>query len=180
MSETPEGVHGERVRELSERFAFHLERWARGRTPVWARHSVDPQNVVRQTLIEVARSSEIGQPEIDCRPLSAIRRLLYENVREQVRSAHNPGPPERRRLPPAAGRSLRDPLFETELLAQYESALSRLSSADRDAVIARAELGLPWSDVIGLLGKPGAATARIAVSRALVRLAREMSHDRNE
>jgi DNA-directed RNA polymerase specialized sigma24 family protein len=173
MSEIPEGVHGERVRELSDRFAFHLERWARGRTPVWARHSVDSQNLVRQTLIEVAHSGEIDRPENDWRPLTAIRRLLYQNVREHVRTLHNPGGL-------TSQSSLRDPVLETELLAEYESALSRLSSGDRDAVIARAELGLPWSDVIGLLGKPGAATARIAVSRALVRLAREMSHDRNE
>jgi RNA polymerase sigma-70 factor (ECF subfamily) len=46
---------------------------------------------------------------------------------------------------------------------------------DRKAIIARIELGLPYTDVAQALGKPSVAAAHVAVSRALVKLAKEMS-----
>ena len=42
----------------------------------------------------------------------------------------------------------------------------------------RVELGLEYQDIANLSGRPSAAAVRIAVSRALVRLAAEMGHDR--
>jgi DNA-directed RNA polymerase specialized sigma24 family protein len=180
MSGKPEDVHDDRVRELSDRFAFHLEWWARRRTPLWARHSFDAQSVVRETLIEVVQSRENEKPGSERALLTSIRRTLYESVRDRIHTARDVASVERKqRQARSAERSVRDPILETELLQRYESALSRLSPIDREAVIARAELGLPWSDVTELLGKPGIAAARLTVSRALVRLAREMSHDCN-
>ena len=49
---------------------------------------------------------------------------------------------------------------------------------EREAIIARIELGLSHAEVAEALGKPSAAAAHMAVSRALIRLAREMAHDR--
>ena len=63
-----------------------------------------------------------------------------------------------------------------ELLESYEAALQRLKPDDREAIIARVEMGLSWSELAETLGKNSAASAQMAVSRALVRLAREMSH----
>ena len=59
-----------------------------------------------------------------------------------------------------------------------KSALERLRPEEREAVIARVELGLSHAEVAEALGKPSAAAAHMAVSRALVRLAEEMAHDR--
>ena len=39
-------------------------------------------------------------------------------------------------------------------------------------------MGLSYAEVAEALGKPTAAAAHMAVSRALVRLAEEMSHER--
>ena len=46
----------------------------------------------------------------------------------------------------------------------------------REAVIARVEMGLGYAEIARHLDKPSADAARMAVSRALVRLAREMGH----
>ena len=59
--------------------------------------------------------------------------------------------------------------------ARYEAALQRLKPGDREAIIARVEMGLPYSEVAAALGKPSVAAAHMAVSRALVRLAEEMA-----
>jgi DNA-directed RNA polymerase specialized sigma24 family protein len=65
-----------------------------------------------------------------------------------------------------------------ELLDRYETALLRLSPEDRDAIIARVELGLSWSEVASELGKNSDESAQMAVKQALVRLALGMSHER--
>lgn len=66
----------------------------------------------------------------------------------------------------------------SEVFARYESAMERLRPEDREAIIARVELGLSHTEVAKALGKPSVAAAHMAVSRALVRLAEEMAHDR--
>jgi RNA polymerase sigma-70 factor (ECF subfamily) len=52
--------------------------------------------------------------------------------------------------------------------------LARLPDETRAAVVARVELGLSYAEIAGILDKPSANAARMAVARALVQLAREM------
>jgi len=165
------------VNELSRRFGFHLEQWTRGRTPDWARDTFDPSDVVKDTLLEVVREED-AEPSRDEALLLRLRRTLYENVRARLRRAR-PG-----RLTAGSDDAdcpeppLHDARLGPELFRRYEVALTRLDPADREAVIARGELGLPWPEVADLLDKSSVAAARLSVSRALVRLAREMSHER--
>jgi DNA-directed RNA polymerase specialized sigma24 family protein len=42
---------------------------------------------------------------------------------------------------------------------------------DREAIVARVELGQSWEEVAAMLDKPSPAAARVATQRALVRLA---------
>ena len=59
-----------------------------------------------------------------------------------------------------------------------DAALLRLSERDRELIVARVELGLDYVDIAALLELSSIAAARVAVSRALVRLAMEMGVDR--
>ncbi len=86
----------------------------------------------------------------DGRPRSSIRRSRIQR---------------RRRLEETIGR---------EALNGYESALQRLREADREAIIGRVEMSLTYDELAKLLGKPSANAARMAVERALVRLAAEI------
>jgi DNA-directed RNA polymerase specialized sigma24 family protein len=65
------------------------------------------------------------------------------------------------------------------MLGRYDSALQRLREPDRELVVARVELGLDYEEIAGLLDKPSIPAARVAVSRALVRLATEMGVERH-
>jgi len=60
------------------------------------------------------------------------------------------------------------------LYGTYEEALARLRADDRELIILRVELGLPYREIAEILDKPSEDAAQMAVSRALVRLAREM------
>ena len=48
---------------------------------------------------------------------------------------------------------------------------------DREAVVARIEMGYTHEEIADLLGKPTANAARMAVERAIVRLAKAMRDD---
>ena len=75
---------------------------------------------------------------------------------------------------PHDGTSPLEAAIGSETLERYETALARLSEAEREAVVTRVEFGLSYGEVAEVLGKPSADAARMAVVRALVRLAREM------
>lgn len=61
-----------------------------------------------------------------------------------------------------------------EAVERYERALARLRPEDREAIIARVELGYTYEEMALALEKPSAEAARKAAQRALVRLAAEM------
>jgi RNA polymerase sigma-70 factor (ECF subfamily) len=74
----------------------------------------------------------------------------------------------------AAGASPLEEAIGAEAVARYEAALSRLRPDDREVVIARVEMDMSYEEIAQLLGKPSADAARMAVHRALLRLAEEM------
>jgi DNA-directed RNA polymerase specialized sigma24 family protein len=61
-------------------------------------------------------------------------------------------------------------------LERYERALARLRPEDREAIVAR-EMGWTNAEIADMLRKPSANAARMAVERALLRLADEMRKD---
>lgn len=61
-----------------------------------------------------------------------------------------------------------------ENAARYDAALSRLRDEDREAIILRLELQYTYDELSTALGKPSAGAARMAVRRALEKLAVEM------
>ena len=68
---------------------------------------------------------------------------------------------------------------EVELARRrYEEALKRLSPDEREVIVARIEMNLDYKEVAESLGRPSPDAARVAVGRALVRLAQEMRRER--
>ena len=67
-----------------------------------------------------------------------------------------------------------------EAVERYERALERLKPEDREAVIAKVELDGSYAELARVLGKPSADAARMAVGRAVLRLAEEMKRECQE
>ena len=61
-----------------------------------------------------------------------------------------------------------------ETLEHYQAALERLRPEEREAIVARVEMGYSYEELAQVLGKPTPDAARKAAQRALVRLAEEM------
>jgi RNA polymerase sigma factor (sigma-70 family) len=162
--------------ELCARYLPRLQRWAHGRLPAWARSSVDTQDLVQLTLAQVARRIDSFEPRHEGAFQAYVRQALLNQIRDEFRRAQRKGSPE----PLAEGRRSTDPspleqAIGAELLERYEAALQRVKAEDREAIIARVEMGLSWQEVAEALGKNSPAAANMAVRRALVRLAQEMS-----
>lgn len=164
---------------LYQRYLPALQRWARGRLPRWARGLNDTDDIVQDTLLRTLHRLDDFEYLRTGAFLSYLRQGVLNRVRDEIRRAGR-RPPS---LESPSGLPTYDPspiedLIGTETLERYEAALAQLKPADREAAIARIELELDYRQIALLLGKPSPDAARMAVSRALVRLATIMEESR--
>jgi RNA polymerase sigma-70 factor (ECF subfamily) len=165
------------LEELCTRYLPRLWRWAHGRLPPWARGSLDTQDLVQDTLAQVVQRLPDFEPRHEAAFQAYLRQALLNRVRDEIRRAkRRPGVDPLDSGHPTTGASPLEEAIGQEALGRYEAALQRLTPDEREAVIARIEMGLSHAEVAEALGKPSEAAAHMAVSRALVKLAREMSH----
>jgi RNA polymerase sigma-70 factor (ECF subfamily) len=166
--------------ELCARYLPRLQRWAHGRLPGWARDALDTHDLVQETLAHVAGRIQKFEPRHKAAFQAYLRQALLNRVRDQIRRVKRRPAPD-----PLDSSRVSDeptPLEEAigrQALERYEAALQRLKPGDRDAIILRVELGCPLAEVAEALNKPTVGAAHVAVSRALVRLAKEMSRHRS-
>jgi len=164
---------------LCSRYLKRLQSWAHGRLPGWARGAADTQDVAQETLARVVQKLAQFEPKHDGAFEGYVFRAMINRVLDEIRKAQRRpqgAPIDQQR--PSADPSPFDLAVGIEVRERYDAALLRLTDADRDAIVARIELELSWPDVVDALGKPSIPAAQMAVSRALVKLAREMSHER--
>ena len=166
------------LNDLCARYLPRLERWARGRLPSWARSSTDTQDLAQLTITQVARRLPQFEPRHEGAFQAYVRQALLNQIRSQVRAALRkapPGPLDTDHVSPEP--SPLEQAIGADLLDRYDAALERLKPADREAIVARVEMGLTWAEAAEALDKNSPGAAQMAVTRALVRLAKEMSLD---
>jgi len=167
------------LNDLCTKYLPRLRRWAHGRLPPWARSALDTHDLVQDTLTQVLQRLNTFEPRHPGAFPAYLRQALLNRVRDEIRRAQRRGPSD----PLDTAKSAHDPsplelAIGEEALERYEAALQRLRREDREAIIVRIELGHSYAEVAEELGKPSIAAAHMAVSRALVRLAQEMSRGR--
>jgi len=161
--------------DLAARYLPLLTRWARGRLPPGARDLADTSDLVQETLVQVFKKIE----GFEYRGVGAfqayLRQAVMNRIRNELRRAGRQ--PPREELDEKQADDRPSPLEEaigSEMVELYEAALQRLSPKERELIIARVELGLTYAEIAEALTMPSADAARMAVARALVRLAEEM------
>jgi RNA polymerase sigma factor (sigma-70 family) len=166
--------------DLCARYLPRLRRWARGRMPVWAREHLDTEDIVQDTLVQSLRHLDRFSADHSgafwAYTCQALRNRLTDVVRRAGRRpatdalsvdhvSNEPSP-----LELSVGR---------ETLEMYEEALMRLRPTDRELIIAKVELGFEYDEITDLCQKASIGATRVAVSRALIRLAAEMGLERS-
>jgi RNA polymerase sigma-70 factor (ECF subfamily) len=168
------------LNDLCARYLPKLHRWAHGRLPASARGALDTHDLVQETLTQVVRNLDHFEPRHEGAFQGYVRQALLNRIRDLARRGQRRGTPEVLDTTHAAADP--SPLEEAigqEALGRYETALAKLRPEDREAIVARIELGLSYPEIMTALGKPSIPATHMAVSRALVRLAEGMAHERN-
>ena len=160
---------------LAARWLPRLQRWATGRLPPWARDLAETQDLVQESVFQAFKRIDGFEVRGDGALQAYLRQAVLNRIRMEIRrvgrrptageldsnlTSDDPSP-----LELAVGR---------ELVDRYEIALARLKPEDREAIIGRIEMGLSNEELAEALDKPSPNAARMAVERALVRLAKEM------
>lgn len=167
----------EAVDALLSRLLPRLRRWAHGRLPRSARGMLDTGDIVQTVAgravkhlatLDLAHGAALGY---------YLRQAIANEIASQWRKADrdihetSAGPSL-----PANDTSPLDRLIGTERVQRYEAALQRLEPSDREVIVARFELAYDYDDLARYLGRPSAGAARVAVHRAVKRLAEQVRH----
>ena len=161
---------------LIARYRPRLERWASGRLPQWARDIADTQDLVQETLFQTFKRIEHFEARGEGALQAYLRQAILNRIREEFRRAkRKPLKTDLDSQEEDAGGSPLEEAIGREAVQRYEQALARLRPQDRELIIARVELGYTNQEIATVLNKPSPNAARMALERAIVRLAREMA-----
>ena len=157
-----------------------LRRWARGRLPRWARSFLDTSDLVQDTLLRTFTRIAVFEPKGDGALRAYLRHAVENRIRDELRRVARR--PAEMSLDadiqvPSGGRSPLDHAIDDQIWARYLSALKRLTPRERRLIVGRAELGYSFTQLAHIDGRASPDAARMALKRALVRLASEMGDD---
>lgn len=130
--------------------------------------------------MQSVRRLDAFTPEHDRAFYAYVCEALRNRLRDAMRRATRR--PAGAPLEESAATSAPSPLelaVGEQTLRRYEAALNRLREPDRELIVGRIELGLDYSELTALMNKPSLTATRVAVSRALLRLAAEMGMEKN-
>jgi RNA polymerase sigma-70 factor (ECF subfamily) len=167
------------LNRLLERYLPRLERWASGRMPSGIRSMNDTGDIVQEAVISALRNLNTLEIRSEGGLLAYLRLAVRNRIIDQYRR-HARRPP-REEIPEnavALGASPMEAAIGAEALENYERALESLREEDRQAIILSVELDLKPDEIATQLGKPSPDAARMAVTRALKRLAQAMMDKR--
>lgn len=163
------------MNEVFARSIPPLRRWARGRLPPWARDMLDTDDLVQETVIATLRQIDVFEYRADSAVQAYLRQAVLNRIRNEIRRAHrHPAAGPLGSTPQDPAPSPLETLVGKQTLELYDQALAKLSHEEREAVICRVELGLSHAELARATGRPSADAARMAVARALLKLARLM------
>lgn len=167
------------LERLLRRHVPALRRWASGRLPRWARDIAETEDLVQDAVIRSVRRLDTFEVRHDGALQAYLRQAVLNRIRDECRRVGNR--PRVHALDdgvPDSGLSPLESAIGREGVARYEAALQQLRDEDRQAVIGRVELGYSYQELAVILQKPSPDAARVAVSRALVKLAEVLRRGR--
>ena len=160
---------------LVARYRGPLTRFAQARLARQPHRMTDTDDVVQDVTINVFKRLHHIELRFPGALLAYLRRSVSNRVADEHRRAQRHGSVVTLDEEHPAG--CRSPLDETigrDQVRAYRSALLALNADDRLAIVMRIEQGAGYDAIAERLGKPTANAARVAVARAMFKLARRM------
>jgi RNA polymerase sigma-70 factor (ECF subfamily) len=164
------------VAQLFERCLPRLLKWTHGRLPSYARDLANTQDIVQDSLVSMLNHLDRFESRHPGAMLAFLRQVVTNRIRDEIRRV------VRRPVATELDTQQFDPsplpldiAIQREGMEHYQAALRRLRPCEREAIIARMEQHHSYETVALILGKPNANAARVAVTRALAKLALELA-----
>ena len=167
---------GKAVDKLLARYRPRLQRWATGRLPRYARAMTDTDDLVQDALIGTFKNFKSFEHRGEWALQAYLRQAVSNRIRDELR--RHDARPQHEAIPeqmPAAEPSPLEAAVGQQLFSRYEQALDTLDAAEREAIIARLELGCSYQEIATLIDRPSADAARMFVARILAKLATRMT-----
>jgi RNA polymerase sigma-70 factor (ECF subfamily) len=164
------------LEELLARYRPRLQRWASGRLPHYARDMRDTDDLVQDVMVGTFKNLQEFDHRGEWALQAYLRRAVMNRIRDELRRIESqPHRAPLSELAPSATASPLELLIGKEALQHYDRALAALDDVEREAVIARLELGCSYHEIAMLVEKPTPDAARMTVARAVAKLARLMT-----
>jgi len=142
---------------------------------------MDTEDVVQDALIGTLKNFNAFEHRGEWALQAYLRRAVTNRIRDVLRRFQVR--PQREELPddpPAPDQTPLEAVLGAEVFNQYEASLASLGDVEREAVIARLELGCSYVEIAQLVERPSVDAARMMVARALRKLAQTMSSLQND
>ena len=160
---------------LMRRYRGPLQRFARSRLARQPHRLADTDDVVQDVTINVFRRLHRIELRFPGALLAYLRRSVSNRVADEHRRAVRQGPTATLddNLPDGHQSPL-DATIDRDKVRAYRTALLALGADDRLAIVMRLERGESYDVIAARLGKPTPNAARVAVARAMFKLAKQM------
>jgi len=166
------------VEALLQRCLPKLRRWAHGRLPPHAREALDTGDLVQEAALHLLQRVDEFEPHHVGAMQAYLRLSVMNRIRDEIRRVgRRPAAVELVDEPAADAPSPLEVTLQNESYDRYRGALDRLQARDRELVVARIEAQWSFADVAERFGMNTADAARMAVNRALKRLATEIGRE---
>ena len=160
---------------LFERHVPWLQRWAHGRLRVWARSAADTADMVQDAVLQTFRRLEHFEPRGHNALRAYLRQAIQNRIHDEHRRVMTRGVQEElQEGSPDPSPSPFDTFVNTDAEDRYRRSLLRLREDDRELIVGRVELGYSYEQLATLTGRRTPDAARVALKRALLKLAEEM------
>lgn len=166
------------LESLCTRYLPRLYRLASGRLPPRVRGMVDTGDLVQESLVRTINNLGTFESRHAGAFPAYLRKVVLNRIREEVRRSASR--PHGTSFDGTEVDSRPSPLEETigrELVERYEAALARLNEDDRGILFLKIEMDMVYEEIADALDKPSVDAARMAVKRAVVRLADALDAD---
>jgi RNA polymerase sigma-70 factor, ECF subfamily len=164
---------------LLQRCLPPLKRWAHGRLPAAARGRLDTGDLVQEAALHVLGNLGTFEPRHVGAMQAYLRQSVINRICDEVRRiCRQPPPLELPEDHPSDRTSPEEDAIRTEEYDHYREAVRRLTPKDRALIVARIEMQWSLAEIAHRYGMPTVDAARMAVNRAVKRLAADFAASR--
>ena len=134
---------------------------------------VDTDDLVQDTVINTLKRIEVFEYRADAALQAYLRQAVMNRIRNEIRRAtRHPAPDTLDSAAADGGLSPLEEVIGKQTVEAYDEAMAQLEPHEHEAIVGRVELGLSYAELANAMGRPSPDAARMAVGRAILKLAK--------